>query len=443
MALDLNQNKLYIIVGVATLLVIVLLLVLVLGRGFGSGTNTKSVSLQFWGVFDDNGLFDAAIQKYQQQHLNVSIRYKKLNFEDYEKSLLNSFASGTGPDVWLIHNTWLPKHSDKIKPLPQEEQKDTKKPLLTFKDFQDQFVDVAVKDLTLNEQIYSLPLYVDTLALYWNKDIFNSKGITAPPTNWVEFNDAVTRITEYDDSGNIRLAGAAIGTAHNINRSTDILSLLLMQAGTKMTDNNNGAATFAHSVNNQPVGESALQYYTDFTNPAKQLYTWNDSQHYSIDAFQEGKTAMMFNYSHQIGVIRTKSPRLNFDIAPVPQFPGATNLVNYANYWSPTVSKNSPSSLEAWKFIVYLTSAEGAISYLDTANRPAARRDLLDKQKIDPDIGVYATQALSARSWYQVDNQAIETIFADMINDVNFKQIKVRDALQSAENKTSVLMRRR
>ena len=33
---------------------------------------------------------------------------------------------------------------------------------------------------------------------------------------------------------------------------------------------------------------------TDFANPKKSVYTWNVQQHYSIDAFIEGKVAMMF-----------------------------------------------------------------------------------------------------------------------------------------------------
>ena len=80
--------------------------------------------------------------------------------------------------------------------------------------------------------------------------------------------------------------------------------------------------------------------------------------------------------------------------------------------------------------------------YVNASNRPSARRDLIEQQETDPDLGVFATQALSARSWYQVDNSAIETIFAEMIDDVNFGRASVRAALQAAENKVSVLMSR-
>src|SRR5205814_1993547 len=124
-------------------------------------------------------------------------------------------------------------------------------------------------------------------------------------------------------------------------------------------------------------------------------------------AFAEGNAAMMFNYSHQIATIRSKSARFNFAIAPIPQIAGSQVAVNYANYWAPTVAKQSKNPVLAWKFLAYLSSAKGDLSYVGASTRPSARRDILEQQKSDPDLGSFATQALSARSWYQADNNAI------------------------------------
>ena len=210
-----------------------------------------------------------------------------------------------------------------------------------------------------------------------------------------------------------------------------------------MTNDTNTSATFAESVDGERVGETALQYYTDFSNSAKkQVYTWNISQHYSIDAFINGDTAMMFNYSHHIPTIRDKAVRFNFGVAPVPQIAGAPIKVSYANYWAPTVAKASTNAVEAWKFVAFLASKEGNASYLNETGRPPARRDLIEQKKNIPDIGVFAEQSLSARSWYQVDSLAIENIFADTINDVNLGRASVRNALESAQNQVNVLMRK-
>jgi multiple sugar transport system substrate-binding protein len=435
-----SQTKLLIIGGVAGLAVIILLLFFALGDI--GGTQLQRITLQFWGVYDERSFYEPAILEFEKDNPNVKIVYKQYNFEDYERELLNSFAAGTGPDIWLMHNTWLPKHIDKIQPLPQQVLRGEKEPLFTFKNFQDQFLDVTLSDLTRDGQIYALPLYVDTLALYYNKDLFNTAGIANPPRTWEEFNEDVKRLTVIDTRGNIIRSGAAIGTARNINRSTDILMLLMLQSGVQMTDAAHISAKFSQAVEGEEVGERALRYYTDFANPSRQVYTWNDQQHYSIDAFAEGKVAMMFNYSHHIKTLRSKSARFNFGVAPVPQISGSPVAVNFANYWAPTVSKQSKNSVAAWKFLIHLTSTKGAASYVGASRRPSARRDLIEQQKIDPDLGTFAVQALSARSWYQVDSSAIETIFAEMINNVNFGRMSVRDALEAAENKVNVLMAR-
>jgi multiple sugar transport system substrate-binding protein len=434
-----GKTKLIIIGSAIGVGVLILMVVLVLG-GLQKTVGPKSSTLQFWGTFDDPSFYRAAIGEFATANPGMKIVYTQYNFADYEKKLIDAFASGTGPDIWLMHNTWLPKHMDKIQPLPQTILPGQKTPLMTFKDFQEQFVDVTAQDLTSGGQIYALPIYTDTLALYYNKDLFNTAGINTPPKTWDDFNEDVRKLSVFDGTGNIVKSAAAIGTSQNVNRSTDILMLLMLQSGVQMTDASNTSATFAHAINGQTVGETSLQYYTDFANPSKQLYTWNDRQHYSIDAFTNGETAMMFNYSHQIPTIRSKSARFNFATAPMPQISGSPISVNFANYWAPTVSKQSKNGIAAWQFLVYLTSGKGSVAYINASNRPSARRDLLDQQKTDSDLGPFAMQVLSARSWYQIDNIAIETIFADMIDAVNFGRASIHDAIRAAENKVSVLM---
>ena len=435
-----NTNKIfYILVG--SIAIAVFITVILILRGIGGDSTTQSAKLDFWGVFDDRNAFDKAIRDFQGQNPGVKVLYRQFSYEDYERSLIDALAAGTGPDIVMIHNTWLPKHGDKLLALPAKIP-GQKQPLLTIQDYKTNFVDVAFKDFVFNNQIYGVPLYVDTLALLYNKDILNSAGITHPPQDWEEFNSDVETITRLDSNSQITQSAAAIGTARNINRSTDLLSALMIQTGVKMTDADNRSASFDSSVNNTRVGELALKYYTDFANPLVRTYTWNDVQHYSVDAFTEGKTAMMFNYSHQVGVLKNKLSRLNFAVAPMPQI-SSTDVKNYANYWGVGVSVNSKAPNEAWKFVAYLASKEGAQSYLSATLRPSARRDLIELQRNDLDLGVFAVQALSARSWYQIDNTAIETIFADMIDDVNFRRYSVKDSLENAESRVNVLMQRR
>jgi maltose-binding protein MalE len=206
-----------------------------------------------------------------------------------------------------------------------------------------------------------------------------------------------------------------------------------------MTSDDNTTATFSRSVDGVDVGQRALTFYTDFANAQRAVYTWNGAMDYSIDAFVGGKTAMMINYAHQIPVLRAAAPRLNWAIAPVPQA-SAVDVRTYANYWPFVVSRQTDAPNASWRFVHYMAAGNGTIPFLNATGRPSARRDLIEEQKLDKDLGVFAEQALAARSWFQIDAVAIETIFADMIDDVNYGKQELAEALKSAEAKISVLM---
>ena len=292
---------------------------------------------------------------------------------------------------------------------------------------------------------------MDNLALFYNKDIFNQAGIVDPPKTWSEFVDDVKKTTKLDALGQITQAGAAIGTAYNINRSTDILNLLFLQNKTQMLSSDNRQARFTSGV-------SALDFYTNFAKSGSAFYTWNSRMHYSIDAFSEGTLAMMLNYSWQIEALRSKAPKLNFAIAPVPQL-STDESMTYPNYWAFTVVANKPNITsngnkiqlsndvrvkEAWKFLKFLTMKpvavagqttvpyDAAAKYIEKTDKPSGRRDLIEKQKNDVNIGVFATQNLVAKDWPQADSNAVDNIFATMINKVNTGAATTSEAIRDA-----------
>jgi len=384
-------------------------------------------NLLFWGVFDDSDAFEPLIKDFKALHPKVTIEYRKKTIDTYESELINALAEGRGPDIFMIHHTWLSKHLAKISPVPPE--------IITFGEYQNTFADVAVFDLVLQDGIYSLPLYVDTLALFYNKDFFNNAVITKPPATWEEFQDAVKKLRKKDDFGNLTEAGAAIGTALNINRASDILATLMLQQGSTITGED-GSAAF-----NNKEGFEALRFYTDFSNREKDVYTWNPTQHYSSDAFFERKAAMMFNYAYKAAELKAKDPRFNFKVASFPQIKTDAK-VNYANYWTPTVSAASSQKDLAWTFLKFISEKEEAQKYLAVTKRPAARLDILEEQKDDLEIGVFAEQVLTAQSWNRIDSTKIDDVFTEMIENVVTGKSSISRALTDAEEKVNLLVQK-
>jgi multiple sugar transport system substrate-binding protein len=295
-------------------------------------------------------------------------------------------------------------------------------------------VDVASADFVRDNKIYAIPLSVDLLALYYNKDILNSLGISQPPTTWPELVSDVQKITKVAQPGVFSRAGVAMGTSNNVARAVDILSLLMLQNGTKFYTDDLNSATFSQqqtlpdSSESFNPGATALAFYTQFADPAKISYTWNSKSDNSIDAFTQGKVAMMLGYQYMEPMIQSKSPNLNWAVSAAPQVGDQASKVNFANYWGEAVSKSSLNAATAWDFLKYYAKHKLV----------ASRKDILPLQVPDTDIGVFAENALTARSVYKKDANLFESVFLKMIDDVILRNFQPQDALNNAASQINL-----
>lgn len=437
---------------------------LTLGAGCGGGnarTELEQVELTYWRVFDNDDAFDEIISSYTAMHPNVKIDYKKWRFDEYEDELVNALAEGTGPDIFSIHNDAMVEYKNLMLPMPEsttitylETQGTLRKEVvavereentMSLKELKNSFVDVVTDDVVLDyqpdpkveaeERIFGLPMSVDTLALFSNKELLNAAGISTPPETWQDFQEDVIKLTAIDDGGSIKQSGAGLGTSRNVNRVTDILAVLMMQNGTNMIDER-GRVTFHTIPDDTPTdvfpGLDAVRFYTDFANPTKEVYTWNEDFTTSFDAFAAGQTAFYLGYSYDIPLLRTVAPKLDFSISKLPQIEGGREA-NYANYWVETVSKDTDYPDWAWDFLQYAASADNVTAYLNEAAKPTALRSLINGQLSSEDLGVFAEQLLLAESWYHGSNvAATEEALKDLIDEILTGTDKPEESIEKA-----------
>ena len=443
------------------------------GCGFKSAApETYQVKLEVWGILDSDAYAGIFSEYKMTNPYVIEINYRKLPIETYKEDLLNALAAGNGPDIFMIRNAWRGAFEDKVVPAPDY--------LLTEKQYRDVFVDVVAEDFVKDGKIYAAPLSVDSLALYYNKDLFNAAGIARPPATWEELLGDVRKLNRINQFGVIDQSAIALGTAQNINRSTDVLQALMLQMGSDIGQTKEGRVEFSDEKSRK-----ALEFYTQFANISSSFYSWNPRLHYSIDAFYENTLAMMINYSWKYAEIKQKNAKLNFATASLPQFSGTT-AVNFPNYFGFAVAKNKvaepdPAAQagavkldpekqnylrihEAWQLINYMTlphpdntvtlqngiagttksfplSFDPTKRYLERANQPAARRDLIEWQKQDVVLSPFATGNLIARNWYQGNPEAMDTIFAEMIDSVNNKEQNAYEALTAAVKRANLVGR--
>lgn len=383
-------------------------------------------SIVVWGLWQDSDMMDPVVQAFEKQY-GVKVEYKKIaSVATYEKTLLEALAQGRGPDVFVIHHSWVEGKRGIMNPAPSD--------IVDEKAVREEFVDVVGKDLVRDGFVYALPTSVDTLALFSNQDLLAAAGIAKSPANWDELQADVQKLTKVNRLGVIEQSGIALGTAANVNRASDILQTLMLQSGLNIMNTQTNQSDMGGDI-----GNKALTFYTDFANKSKKVFTWDLQQDYSLDAFASGKTAMMVSYAYNLPTIQAKNPRLNIGISTIPQISSTSQPLTLASYWPFAVSHTSRFPLTSWQFVRFLTSSEVATQVNTAQKVPPARRDGVSAQQRDVLMGVFAQQALIATTWPRVDIDASDGIFNKMIDDVVTGGAGVSDALRRGQDQLQTL----
>lgn len=364
--------------------------------------------LTYWGLWEGKDIIQPIIDDYQKENPNTIINYQQATHNQYRERLESALAKEGGPDIFRFHNTWTPMLKSYLAPIPPD--------IFDNKTFEETFYPVVLKDLRGEGQYLGIPLEIDTLALYYNEDLVRQAGITGPPATWKDLEEAALKIRSPKGYGRIDIAGVSLGNTSNVDHWSDIFSLMLLQAGANLY---------------APVGEeaeSALTYYTYFT---KMHSVWDDTLDNSTLAFAKGKLGFYFAPSWRYFDIKNINPDLKFSIAPAPQLEG--DKTNYATYWVEGVNKLSKNSVEAWKFLKYLSSKSVMRKLYDLESKvrafgePPSRVDLASDFDQDPIVSVFLSQAPSAESFYMPSmthdgeaglNSRVAKYYEDAINSV-------------------------
>jgi len=367
------------LIGIGVVILVTIIIVMLIPKG----QPDQAVTLQWWGLWEDANTMQTTILNFHKDHPNITVEYVKNDPSQYLDRLQTRIQAGSGPDVFLYHNTWLPMLSSDISPLSSD--------VITPDQFKQVFYPVMQQDLTQNGALYGIPMEADSLALFVNPTLFEAAGVQVP-SNWDDFVKVAKQLTVKDQSGKIKTAGAALGTFDNVDHAPDIISLLFLQQGVQM-----------NNITNSAKNESdALQFYTSFS--TGQDNVWDSTLDNSLLAFSKGELAMYFGYSWDVFEIQKLNSSLQFKIYPVPNLYGKKTTV--ASYWVDGVSAKSTHQKEAMEFMQYLAQKSTAQQfYTDTAKvrafgEPYARKDLQQSLKENQLVYPFVSQLDDSASSY-------------------------------------------
>jgi multiple sugar transport system substrate-binding protein len=422
--------------GVFVLLILIGVAVFASMGGVGGSAGVGSVVI--WGEADQTA-FDEALQTLRQQDKSFQdVQYVQKNPSTYTADLVNAMASGTGPDIFLITQESLTPFMNKIATVPYN--------TVSQATFTSAYIDEAQLFLTAQGSL-ALPLLVDPMVMYWNRDMLASAGIAQPPRYWNDLLGFAPKVTVLNGASTVRKSAVALGEWRNISHAKAILSALFMQAGDPIVgrDKETGflTALFGTTPTNAPENPavSALKFYTEFTNPTKTTYSWNHSLPLSRDAFISGDLALYFGFASDYATIESRNPNLHFSVAALPQIEGNSIRSTYGVMTGVAISRAAPNPMGALTIVQKLTDQTGIVAFAQGFKLPPVRRDIVPDTTASAPASVFAESALIARGWLDPDKTSTNALFQNMIESVISGKAQADQAVGEAVQVFGVLMR--
>lgn len=433
-------------------------------------TSGKTI-LTLWQPIDNQDVYKDIIDNFEGENPDVKVKIEIKNLKEYERDSTNVLSAQNGPDVWVIPNSWIPRHGDKIVSVPDNFFGTDKEKISNADYVKDNFVPIIANELVKNGNLQALPMFVDTLALYINKAVLKEVEneisqsdspneevlnlISTGPATWNDLIKLVKAITKVEN-GQITRSAVALGESTNISHSDDILMAMMLQNKTQVISPDHQTASFnlpqtKNSGESFLPGKNAFDFYLSFSNPNSTNYSWNKTLGNSQRAFVDGKVAMVIDYKYFGEIIPQIDPNVSFKILALPQIQGVSDNetefkpVDFASYYTYTVPSTSQNQDLAWKFMKYLYSSGGIESYASATSRtkPYKFDDLPQSLKDRSERNQpFRFQSMSAESWYhsKEPNQAVATI-RNMINDASSGTVDSQKALDTGAKLVTDILR--
>lgn len=316
------------------------------------GSDTAPKELTYWAsnqgpdITADQATLAPELKKFEQR-TGIKVKLEVVPWSDLLNRILAATASGRGPDVLNIGNTWSSSLQATGALLPWD-----------AKNFQaiggrDRFVESAIGSAgAAGKDPAAVPLYSMSYALYYNKKMFQEAGIEKPPATWDEMVAVGQRLSK---DGKWALGAEGSNLSNNIHQ----VFVLSKQHGAAFFDAA-GKPTF-----DTPANVEAVKQYVDLMAKDKIIAPGNAEydKNQSLQDFANGKTAMVLWQSAASSFKAHGMKEGDWGVTPVPvPAGGAPGTGKYTNSMvagiNMAVFKNTDNIDGALKFVKFMTSDE-------------------------------------------------------------------------------------
>lgn len=291
-----------------------------------------------YGFWDDaqRPAIEQQIAAFKQLHPNVSIEPQVVPWDDYWTKLQTGVAGGSTNDVFWINAASLPVYASQgalasIQSMVDDGSIDA-----------DAYPESLRSLYTFDGTVYGIPRDFDTIALFYNKGLFDAAGVEHPTADWTwdDLRAAAEKLTTAD--------GSQWGYASTLGGQQNYYNLIKQNQGEILN------ADQTASMLGEPAACEALQFAGDFIadglSPSVAVMQANDPHDI---LFPAGVIAMIFGGSWNS--LTFSQSGQDIGVVPLPKGKTQASAIHgLAN----VVWTGSQNQCAAMEWVKYLASAD-------------------------------------------------------------------------------------
>ncbi|MBI3710428.1 MAG: extracellular solute-binding protein [Proteobacteria bacterium] len=388
---------------------------------WSGAARAQAVEIEYWQYTFTQRVeaIDELIKQFQMANPGIRVKHTHVPYDDFRVKIAAAIPAGQGPDVVQLFYGWLQDYlkAGLLQPLPA----DAFNPAEIEKEFFP-----IVQQMKLDGKYYALPTAVRSLALFWNKKLFEEAGLNPqnPPRTLDELIDMAKKLTKRSPAGDLLQAGIALdmgGQDHQWLRE-----VLIRQFGGMPYSADKKTVAYANDA-----GAQALTWYTDLVTKHKvsQFGFLTDAQ----SAFKAGKAALTIDGSFRLGAFDGQRG-LEYGVAELPAHQGVKS--NFASYWVNGITPKATGAKRdaAVKFLKFITTPAAMELWLAKVGELPARVSVAEKDanKNNAKYGAFIRGLAYAYATDFVNESAQRKVMIDMVDQVVLKNTAPKQAVAMA-----------
>lgn len=299
-----------------------------------------NLNFYYWDENQKPGM-DKIVEAFNKIYPNVKITSTVIPWAQYWTKMQTSLPTSSAPDIFWLNAAHFQEYQKAGLLYDIQQFVDRDKVDLSI------FPDSLKQLYSADGKLYSIPKDFDTIALFYNKELFDKAGVKYPDDTWTwdDLLNAAKKLTITDANGNI----TQYGFVATSGGQTCTYDWILANGGQILSEDK------MKSVINTPESKEALQFLYDLMYVHKVSPTGAEQKETDPEKlFHSGTIAMM---PHGSWFVPPAFEALGdkVDVAPLPKQKQRGNVIHGLGF---TMSAKTKYPEAAWQFLKFCATKE-------------------------------------------------------------------------------------